>query len=108
VTWNQIYSIIADELGVELNACYVPSELLNKIGPYDFEGTLLGDKAHTVIFDNSKIKRAVPGFTASVRADQGIRNTVRYILAHKECQTDDEDFDRWCDKVADAMNNIKI
>ena len=108
VTWNQIYSIIADELGVELNACYVPSELLNKIGPYDFEETLLGDKAHTVIFDNSKIKRAVPGFTASVRADQGIRNTVRYILAHKECQTDDEDFDRWCDKVADAMNNIKI
>ena len=108
VTWNQIYSIIADELGVELKACYVPSELLNKIGPYDFEGTLLGDKAHTVIFDNSKIKRAVPDFTASVRADQGIRSTVRYILAHKECQTDDEEFDRWCDKVVDAMNNIKI
>jgi nucleoside-diphosphate-sugar epimerase len=108
VTWNQIYSIIADELGVELKACYVPSSVLNAIGTYDFEGTLLGDKAHTVIFDNSKIKRAVPGFTATVRADQGIRSTVRYILAHKECQTDDEEFDRWCDKVVNAMNSIKI
>ena len=108
VTWNQIYSIIADELGVELKACYVPSSVLNAIGHYDFEGTLLGDKAHTVIFDNSKIKRAVPGFTATVRADQGIRNTVRYILDHKECQTEDEEFDRWCDKVINVMNNIKI
>ena len=108
VTWNQIYSIIADELGVELKACHVSSELLNALGPYDFEGTLLGDKACTVIFDNSKIKRAVPGFTAAVRADQGIRSTIRYILAHKECQTEDEEFDLWCDKVVSAGNSIRI
>ena len=108
VTWNQIYSIIADELGVELNACHVSSKLLNAIGPYDFEGTLIGDKANTVIFDNSKIKRAVPDFIAAIRADQGIRCTIRYILAHKECQTEDEAFDSWCDKVVEAVKNIKI
>lgn len=107
VTWNQIYSIIADELGVELNACHVPSDWLNAVGPYDFEGTLLGDKACTVIFDNSKIKRAVPDFNAAVRADQGIRSTVRYILEHKECQTDDPDFDKWCDKIAETMEKAK-
>ena len=107
VTWNQIYSIIADELGVELNACHVPSDWLNAVGPYDFEGTLLGDKACTVIFDNSKIKRAVPDFKAAVRADQGIRSTVRYILEHKECQTDDPDFDKWCDKIAETMEKAK-
>ena len=108
VTWDQIYSIIADELGVELKACHVPSQWLCDIGPYDFEGTLIGDKANTVIFDNSKIKRAVPDFKATVRADQGIRATVRYILAHKECQNDDEEFDRWCDKVVEAMENAKL
>ena len=108
VTWDQIYSIIADELGVELNACHVSSEWLCKIGPYDFTGTLIGDKANTVIFDNSKIKRAVPDFKATVRADQGIRATVRYILAHKECQNDDEDFDRWCDKVAETMEKASV
>jgi nucleoside-diphosphate-sugar epimerase len=108
VTWDQIYSIIADELGVELKACHVPSEWLCDIGPYNFEGTLIGDKANTVIFDNSKIKRAVPDFVATVRADQGIRATVRYILAHKECQNDDEEFDRWCDKVVEAMESAKL
>ena len=105
VTWNQIYQIIADTLGVELKACHVPSEWLCKVGPYDFEGTLIGDKASTVVFDNSKIKRAVPDFTATVRADQGIRQTVEYILAHPDCQQDDDEFDKWCDKVVEAMEN---
>ncbi len=107
VTWDQIYSIIADELGVELKACHVSSDWLNAVGPYDFEGTLLGDKACTVIFDNSKIKRAVPDFKATVRADQGIRATVRYILEHRECQVDDPEFDKWCDKVVAAMEKAK-
>ena len=105
VTWNQIYQIIADTLGVELKACHVPSEWLCKVGPYDFEGTLIGDKASTVVFDNSKIKRAVPDFTATVRADQGIRQTVEYILEHPDCQQDDDEFDKWCDKVVEAMEN---
>ncbi len=105
VTWNQIYQIIADELGVELKACHIPSDFLHAIGPYDFEGTLIGDKTSTVVFDNSKIKRAVPDFTATVRADQGIRNTIRHILAHPELQVCDENFDKWCDKVINAVNN---
>ena len=106
VTWNQIYSIIADSLGVKLNARHISSEFLDSIGPYDFEGTLTGDKANTVVFDNSKLKRAVPDFTATVRADQGIRNTVEYVLAHKECQKDDPEFDSWCDRVIKAYDKL--
>lgn len=107
VTWNQIYSIIADELGVELRACHVSSEWLSSVSDYDLEGSLTGDKACSVIFDNSKIKRAVPSFRATVRADQGIREAVRYILAHEECRTDDEEFDSWCDRVVAAMEQAK-
>lgn len=106
VTWDQIYSIIADALGVELNARHIPSEFLNAIGPYDFEGTLIGDKANTVVFDNSKLRRAVPDFTATVRADQGIRRTVEYVLAHEDCQKADPDFDSWCDKVIAAYDRL--
>lgn len=106
VTWDQIYCIIADALGVRLNARHISSEFLHAIGPYDFEGTLTGDKANTVVFDNSKLKRAVPGFTASVRADQGIRNTVGYVLAHPECQREDPDFDSWCDRVIAAYDKL--
>ena len=106
VTWDQIYSIIADALGVELNARHISSEFLNAIGPYDFEGTLIGDKANTVVFDNSKLRRAVPDFTATVRADQGIRRTVEYVLAHEDCQKADPDFDSWCDKVIAAYDRL--
>ena len=104
-TWNQLYQIIADALGVKLNAIHVSSEFLDACSNYDFAGSLLGDKANTVVFDNAKLKRLVPGFTATVRADQGIRDSVKYVLSHPECQREDPAFDEWCDKVAAAMKN---
>ena len=103
LTWNQIYQIIADALGVKLNAIHVSSEFLDACSPYDFAGSLIGDKANTVVFDNSKLKRLVPEFTATVRADQGIKHTVEYVLSHPECQKEDPEFDAWCDKVATVM-----
>lgn len=103
LTWNQIYQIIADALGVKLNAVHVSSEFLDACSPYDFAGSLLGDKANTVVFDNRKLKRLVPGFTATVRADQGIRDTVAYVLSHPECQKEDPVFDAWCDKITHVM-----
>lgn len=107
VTWDQIYQIIADTLGVPLHAVHIPSEFLAAVSDYDLTGSLIGDKANTVIFDNSKIKRAVPDFTAQVRADQGIRATVQHILAHPELQTEDPEFDRWCDRVIAAFEQAK-
>ncbi len=107
VTWNQIYGIIADALQVPLRAVHVPSDFLAAVSDYDLEGSLIGDKANTVIFDNSKIKRAVPGFTATVRADQGIRSTVAHILAHPELQQEDPEFDAWCDRVIAAAEQAK-
>ncbi len=103
VTWNQIYQIIADALGVKLNAIHVASEFLDACSKYDFTGSLLGDKSNTVVFDNTKLKRLVPGFTATVRTDQGIRSSLEYVLSHPECQVEDPEFDRWCDKVAEVM-----
>lgn len=107
VTWDQIYGIIADTLGVPLKAVHIPSEFLAAVSDYDLTGSLIGDKANTVVFDNSKIKRAVPGFTAEVRADQGIRSTIQNILSHPELQKDDPDFDNWCDKVIAAFEKAK-
>lgn len=107
VTWNQIYQIIADALHVKLNAVHVASEFLDACSDYDFAGSLLGDKANTVVFDNSKLKRLVPGFTATVRADQGIRSTIEYVLSHPECQVEDPAFDTWCDRVIEALEEAK-
>nr|MBP3598538.1 SDR family oxidoreductase [Eubacterium sp.] len=107
LTWNQIYKIVADCLGVELKPYYVPSDFLSALGKYDFEGSLIGDKASSVVFDNSKIKRAVPGYVATVRFDTGARETIEYILQHEECQVEDAEFDQWCDCVIAAMEKAK-
>ena len=107
LTWNQIYGIIADSLGVKLNAIHVSSEFLDACGDYDFAGSLLGDKANTVVFDNNKLKRLVPGFTATVRADRGIRDTIAYVLSHPECQRQDPEFDSWCDRMINALDAAK-
>ena len=104
LTWNQIYQIVANALGVKLNAVHASTEFLDACGEYDFRGSLLGDKSNTMVFDNSKLKRLVPGFTARVRADQGIRDTVSYVLSHPECQVEDSDYDAWCDRVVEALD----
>lgn len=107
LTWNQIYQTIADVLGVEFKPYYVASDFLDETAPYDFKGELTGDKSWCVIFDNSKLKRAVPGFQPTVRFEQGIRMTIENILAHPEYQTEDPEFDAWCDKVIDALEQAK-
>ncbi len=107
LTWNQIYGIIADALGVELKAVHIPSDFLASVSDYDLTGSLIGDKANSVIFDNSKLKRAVPDFMATVRADQGIRSTVQNILSHPELQREDAEFDRWCDKIIEKFEEIR-
>lgn len=107
VTWNQIYKAIADALGVELKPYYVTSDFLDAVGKYDFKGSLIGDKANSVVFDNSKLKKAVPGFTATVRFDQGVRKAIDFVLSNKEYQVEDKEFDKWCDKVINALENAK-
>lgn len=107
LTWNQIYNSIANALGVKLNPYHISSDFLNAVSDYDFRGSLIGDKTNSVVFDNEKLKRAVPGFMAAVRFDEGIRKTLKYILEHPEYQREDPEFDRWCDKVIDAIENTK-
>lgn len=104
LTWNQIYEAIADALGVKLQAVHVSSSFLAACSTEDYTGGLIGDKANSVVFDNAKLKRLVPGFVATTRFDQGIKQTVDYILAHPEHQQEDPAFDQWCDNVIDALN----
>ena len=107
LTWNQIYSTIAEVLGVEFKPYYVASEYLAAVSNYDLMGSLVGDKACSVIFDNTKLKRAVPGFTPTIRFEQGIRMTIENVLAHPSLQKEDPDFDAWCDRVIEALEEAK-
>ncbi|MDD3428685.1 MAG: NAD-dependent epimerase/dehydratase family protein [Oscillospiraceae bacterium] len=107
VTWNQIYGIIARALGKPLHAVHISSDFLVAAAPerFDFEGALLGDKSNPVVFDNSKLKRLVPDFCATVRADVGLTESVAYFLQNPQLQKEDTDFDIWCDTILKARSN---
>ena len=108
VSWNRIYQAIADALGTELKPYYVSSQMLADMGKgYDFTGSLTGDKSNTVQFDNSKLRSLVPDFKAEISAEEGIKRTVKYILAHPEFQNEDKEFDAWCDKVIETLEKAK-
>ena len=105
LTWNQIHKTIADVLGVTFRPCYVPSTLL-ALAP-QYKGALLGDKANSVVFDLSKLHQAVPDFHTSMRFDQGVRQTLDYVMHHPECQPADEQFDKWCDQLVKIMGEAE-
>ncbi|MBQ9208156.1 MAG: SDR family oxidoreductase [Oscillospiraceae bacterium] len=108
VSWNEIYGYIADALGVALKPFYVSSQTLAALGKeYDYVGSLTGDKSNSVVFDNSKVKRLVPEFSARVSAREGITRTVEYVMAHPEYQQEDEEFDRWCDDVIARVKSLE-
>ncbi|MBR2912857.1 MAG: SDR family oxidoreductase [Oscillospiraceae bacterium] len=107
LTWNQIYQAIADALGVKLHAYHVSSEFLAAVSDYDLTGSLTGDKSNSVVFDNTKLKRAVPDFRATIRFEEGIRQTIEYVLSHPEFQKEDPEFDAWCDRVINVLENAK-
>ena len=109
LTWNQIYECVGRALGVTPKLYHVASDFLIATSPkaYDLEGSLIGDKSVTVVFDCTKLKRAVPGFQATTRFDEGVRRCVAHILTHPELQTEDPEFDTWCDRVINALEQAK-
>ncbi|MCL2270942.1 MAG: NAD-dependent dehydratase, partial [Treponema sp.] len=91
------------------NAVHISSEFLDDCssGKYDFKGSLIGDKANSVVFSNAKLKNLVPEFCAKVRADEGIRMTAANVLANRELQQEDGEFDKWCDDVIGALETAR-
>ena len=95
LTWNQIYAETARALGAEVEFVHIPSELL---AAYDdhFTGSLIGDKANSVVFDNSKIKRFVPEFDCKVHWAEGVRRSLAWFAADPARRTlDSEANQRW-------------
>ncbi len=80
LTWNQIYAAIAQAAGAEPRIVHLTSDFI-AARHEPARGGLLGDKAHSVIFDNTKIKRFVPGFTATIPFSEGVRRAIAWFDA---------------------------
>jgi nucleoside-diphosphate-sugar epimerase len=83
LNWNQIYGMFASALGVQPRLVHVPSRVIGQMLP-EFGPGLLGDKAHSVVFDNSKIKAVVPGWCATIPFAQGAREIVAWHAGQPE------------------------
>lgn len=93
--WDQIHTTIADALGVTPNIVHVSSDHIATVDA-EFAAGLLGDKAHSVVFDNTKIKRFVPGYEATIRFDHGVRMSLDHLNRHPE------------DRAVDPAMNARI
>jgi nucleoside-diphosphate-sugar epimerase len=80
LTWDQIFRIVGAAVGVEPELVHIASDYIAARIP-EKTGTLLGDKSVSVVFDNSKIKRFVPGYSATVTFAEGIRKSLAWFDA---------------------------
>ncbi|HOO83136.1 MAG TPA: NAD-dependent epimerase/dehydratase family protein [Prolixibacteraceae bacterium] len=103
LTWNQIYEAVANAAGANLNAVHIASDFIcdvaDQMGLHWMRGGLLGDKSQSVIFDNSKIKRFVPGFTANIPFSEGIKQTIEWFEADPQRMVIDQSNNDFIDKV---------
>ena len=98
LTWDQIYHTIGRAAGCTPKLVHIPSEVIAPLYPRVGAG-LLGDKACSVVFDNSKIKRVVPDFKATVPFAQGMAQSLAWYDADPARQRVDPDINKMLDHL---------
>jgi nucleoside-diphosphate-sugar epimerase len=103
LTWNQIFEIVARAARTQARIIHIPSDF---IAEFDSEwgAGLLGDKSHSMIFDNSKIKHVVPGFAASIPFTRGAEEIMAWYDADRSRQVVDSVFDQKMDEIIAAYD----
>jgi nucleoside-diphosphate-sugar epimerase len=102
LTWNQIYSYTAEAAGIEEpRFIHISSDLIAACIPA-YAGSLLGDKSHSAVFDNSKIKRLVPEFKATTRFKEGIARSLAWFDAEPKRKNIDYKGSALSDKLIQA------
>ena len=100
-SWNQIYGWLAEAAGVaEPDLVHVASDAIAAFEP-DLGPTLIGDKAHSMVFDSSKVTALVPEFRTTITFDEGARRLLAYYDAHPDEQQTDSHLDALFDRMAD-------
>lgn len=104
LTWNQTFEIVAHAAGVQPRIVHIPSEFIAAFDP-DWGASLLGDKTHSMIFDNAKIKRFVPDYVATIPFARGAEEIVNWYEANPAKKIVNEETDRLIDKIIAAYES---
>jgi len=105
LTWNQVFDILAQAAGTKADKVHIPSDVINAFDP-GWGAGLLGDKAHSMIFDNTKIKRLVPDFAATIPFSRGAEEILAWYDADPSRQVVDEALNQRIDKIIAAWTSI--
>jgi nucleoside-diphosphate-sugar epimerase len=101
LTWDAIVYDLAAAAGVaEPHIVHVPSDAIAAADPVWGAG-LLGDKTHSLVFDNSKLRRVVPDFAATIPFHVGAREIIRWYDEDPARQTVDGRLDQLMDDLVE-------
>jgi len=101
LTWNQIGEALAAAAGVTARLVHVPSDAIAAADAAWGAG-LLGDKSHSMVFDNSKLRSVVPSYRAEIPFEQGAREIVGWHDEDPARQQADARLDAVMDKLVAA------
>jgi nucleoside-diphosphate-sugar epimerase len=105
LTWNQIFEIVAQAAGTKASMIHIPSDLIAAFDP-EWGASLLGDKAHSMIFDNTKIKHIVPDFTATIPFVRGAKQIMAWYDAQPSRQVVNRKKDQVMDRIIAAYESV--
>lgn len=105
LTWNMIYKILADAIGKEAKVVHIASDFICTVAP-SFRGSLLADKAESVLFDNTKIKTFVPAFKATIPFAEGIKRTLKWLEENPKKQHIDAETEAEIEAVLKAYHAL--
>lgn len=105
LTWDQLHHEVGQALGHEVRIVHIPTEAMEKLHPPTYPGWK-GDKSCSMVFDNNKIKRFVPGFEAKVCFHEGMCRCRDWLEKHPELKVVDEEMNRQADHIIDAYVRV--
>jgi len=98
LTWNQIFTLIAQAAGITADIVHIPSDVIARYDP-EWGAGMLGDKMHSMIFDNTKIKKIVPDFSADIPFRQGVKEIMDWFDNDPKRQSVDPAVNNMIDKI---------
>ena len=99
--WNQIFVEVGRALSLDMDIVHIASDLIAAYSPGEV-GSLLGDKSHSAVYDNTKIKRFVPDFTCEVPWAEGVRRAIAWHEADPARMTIDDEMNCAWDTILAA------
>ncbi len=104
-TWNDIYTEMGKALGKEARIVHVPTDTLIRYKS-EWAGPLLGDKAWSTLFDNSKVKSVAGEFTCKVGLAEGLKGTADHYRKRAADYQPDMELHGFLDGIVAAQSAL--